>query len=133
MTVLAPCMECGEPTEGSRCEEHSRVDIKGSARERGYDARHDALSRRARRLQPFCTDCATPDDLQLHHKPQAWERRAAGQVIRLVDVEVLCGECNRGRGPARGRHPSRTRSGPPLQSKFAIQTPPQYSDQRKRS
>lgn len=134
MTVLAPCIECGEPTMGSRCSEHARPDAKGSPRGRGYDARHDALSRRARRAQPFCTECGTPEDLQLHHTPEAWERKAAGKVIRLVDVVVLCGEHNRDAGPARGRGrtPERGRPGPPTQAKFATQTPSQHSDQRKR-
>jgi 5-methylcytosine-specific restriction enzyme A len=60
------------------------------------------LSRRARRLQPFCTDCGSTEDLQTDHTPEAWKRKAAGKPLRLADVEVVCGPCNRARGAARG-------------------------------
>lgn len=126
-TLRRPCLECGEPTSGSRCPEHARVDAKLSARERGYDTTHDKLSRQARKLQPFCTDCGRQDDLQLHHLPIAWERKGQGKRIRLVDVEVLCGPCNRGRGPARGRTPSPSRPGPVPQSNTALHTPGGYA------
>lgn len=127
--MLRPCLVCGEPTSGSRCVEHARVDVKASARDRGYDTAHDKLSRQARQLQPFCTDCGRSDDLQLHHLPIAWERKGQGKRIRLVDVEVLCGPCNRGRGPARtsrGSTPSPPPSGPVPQSNTALHTPRGY-------
>lgn len=104
--MLRPCIDCGKPGDGPRCPQHApAASGKPSARARGYDAAHDRLSRRARRLQPCCADCGRPDDLQLHHKPEAWQRKAAGKIIRLQDVEVLCGDCNRRRGPARGLTP----------------------------
>lgn len=124
-TVLRPCLECGEPTRSTRCTEHAAPDRKLSARARGYDTAHDKLSRLARKLQPFCLDCGRPDDLQLHHLPIAWERKEAGQRIRLVDVEVLCGQCNRDRGPARtrGGTPTRPSPGPVTQPNTALHTP----------
>lgn len=125
--TLRPCLDCGEPSQGSRCPEHAGLERKATARERGYDARHDALSRRARRLQPFCTDCGTAEDLQLHHLPIAWERKAAGKVIRLVDVVVLCGEHNRDAGPARGGTPHPRRPGPALQPGTPLHTPRGYA------
>ena len=127
--TLSPCLECGEPTDGPRCPDHTidRTDDKASARDRGYDTAWDRLSKRARRLQPWCTDCGATDDLQLDHLPQAWERKAAGLPIRLTDVEVCCGSCNRARGAARGPQtggitppaPPRT---PPLEAKFENHT-----------
>lgn len=50
---------------------------------RGKDARlatetgceHVQLSRRARRLQPFCTDCGSTDELQLDHMAHLGARR----------------------------------------------------------
>jgi len=33
-----------------------------SARELGYDAQWDRLSKRARRMQPFCIDCGSTED-----------------------------------------------------------------------
>src|SRR4051794_25224178 len=99
--TLRPCLDCGEPSTGPRCTEHTS-DHKPTAHARGYDARWTRLSKRARRLQPFCTDCGSTEDLQTDHTPEAWTRRAAGLTIRLADVEVVCGECNRRRGAARG-------------------------------
>src|SRR5215203_1387778 len=102
--TMKPCADCGALTEGhgSRCADCCEPAPKPSARARGYDAAHDRLSKRARKLQPFCLDCGSRDDLQLHHKPEAWQRKEAGKIIRLEDTEVLCGDCNRKRGPARG-------------------------------
>lgn len=100
--MLRPCIECGEPTNGSRCDAHARNwRPKGSYRKLGYDAAWDRLSRRARRLQPWCSDCGATEDLQGDHSPEAWVRKAAGKPIRLQDIDVVCGPCNRRRGPAR--------------------------------
>lgn len=121
--TLRPCLVCGEPTERTRCPEH-HVDPKPSARARGYSAAWDRLSRRARKLQPFCTDCGRTDDLQTDHTPQAWARHDAGKVIRLTDVAVVCGDCNRKRGAARvglttrGDAPPRAEAGPAGEAKF---------------
>lgn len=45
-------------------------------------------------MQPFCTTCRHPgsadNPLTLDHKPEAWQRRAAGKVIRLQDTSVEC-------------------------------------------
>ena len=117
---MKPCIECGTPSPESRCDEHQLKDTRDK-RERGYDWHWDQLSRRARRLQPFCTDCGRTDNLQLDHLPSAWERKAKGLRIRLgVDAEVVCGPCNVDRGSARpgsaradqGGHPEPTRSRP---------------------
>lgn len=108
--TLRPCIVCGLPTQTGRCAAHSVVAArtgKLSARARGYDAAWDRLSRRARRMQPFCEDCGATTNLQCDHTPQAWARRAAGQKIRLQDVAVRCGDCNIKRGAARGN--ARTR------------------------
>lgn len=99
--TLRPCLVCSEPTEGPRCPEHT-LDTKPSARARGYDAQWHKLSRRARRLQPFCSSCGAVDDLQADHTPEAWARKASGKTIRLQDIDVVCGPCNRARGAARG-------------------------------
>ena len=78
--TLRPCVVCGEPTTRGRCPQH-----------RGYDAAWDRLSRKARRLQPFCSDCGAVEDLQTDHTPEAWTRKVAGKTIRLQDVDVVCG------------------------------------------
>lgn len=104
--TLTTCLDCGQPCNGPRCTEHTT-----DATARGYDANWKRLSKRARRLQPFCTDCGTTEDLQADHSPEAWARKAAGKPIRLQDIAVRCGPCNRAAGAARG--PSATRGGTP--------------------
>ena len=54
--TLRCCLKCGEPTTGPRCPEHT-TDAKGTATARGYNSSWDRLSKRARRLQPFCSLC----------------------------------------------------------------------------
>lgn len=98
--TLRPCIVCGEVASGPRCDVHTAR--KPAAAARGYDANWTRLSKRARRLQPFCTDCGSAEDLQADHTPEAWTRKAEGKAIRLADVCVVCGPCNRRRGAARG-------------------------------
>lgn len=85
-----PCLDCGAPSASTRC--------TGC---RGYDSEWERLSRKARKLQPFCSDCGATENLQADHSPEAWARRAAGKPIRLKDVDVVCGPCNTDRGQAR--------------------------------
>ena len=75
---------------------------RGTSTERGYDAAWRRLSRRARHIQPWCSDCGSPDDLTADHSPAAWQRRDAGKRIRLEDIDVVCRPCNQNRGAARG-------------------------------
>jgi 5-methylcytosine-specific restriction protein A len=98
--TLSPCLVCGEPCPGPRCPEHRLRPVQ-SPTEKGYDWTWTKLSRRARRMQPFCEECGATTDLQADHLPQAWERKAAGLLVRLCDVRVLCGPCNRAAGQAR--------------------------------
>lgn len=105
--TLSPCLECGEPADTTRCSEcaseHRRAqhDRKSPPAARGYDAAWNRLSMRARRLQPFCSDCGATTDLQADHSPEAWERKAAGLPLRLRDIDVVCGYHNRQRGAQR--------------------------------
>lgn len=125
---MRPCLVCGDPSEDTRCPDHAPASWShrvGSARARGYSTAWDKLSRRARKLQPFCTDCGSTDDLQLDHTEWTWQRIDAGKVVRLKDTGgVVCGPCNRARGAARGRadtqggYPAERTSGPPSKAKF---------------
>ena len=72
--TLRPCLICGQPAARPRCPEHT-VDTKPTAHARGYDAAWQRLSKRARRLQPFCTDCGSTEDLQCDHTPMGTQVR----------------------------------------------------------
>ncbi|ROR53278.1 hypothetical protein EDD41_0413 [Luteococcus japonicus] len=99
--MLKPCAVCGELSEQSRCPEHQPKKAKVRT---DIDKYHwKQLSRRARRMQPFCLLCGTTDNLQADHSPRAWARSIAGLPIRLVDVNVLCGPCNSGAGSSQPR------------------------------
>lgn len=103
MSLLKPCVECGELTEDARCSEHAPQPVdRASTAGRGYDSRWRRLSERARRQQPWCSDCGARDDLTTDHTPRAWARVEAGLPIRLQDVVVVCRGCNSRRGAARG-------------------------------
>ena len=105
--TLRPCIDCGEPAEAARCPEHQRAAVPAkSPRRLGYDAAWDRLSRRARKLQPFCLWCGTTEDLTTDHTPEAWRRKEAGLPIRLQDVRVLCRADNARAGSARGPAPT---------------------------
>jgi len=104
VTLMKPCLVCGEVSEGRRCPAHTPSATalrRSSAQERGYDAEWQRLSRRARRLQPWCSDCGTEEGLTADHLPSAWDRKARGLVLRLEDVDVVCGPCNVRRGSSR--------------------------------
>lgn len=105
MVMNRPCLSCGTPTPGTYCDECRPPDTRpahATRAESGYDSAWDRLSARARRLQPFCLDCGTTEDLTADHLPIAWERKAAGLAVRLADIEVVCRSCNTKRGAARG-------------------------------
>lgn len=106
---MKPCLRCGEPSPESYCSEHAPErdrtfdQPKTSSTSRGYGTTWRKLSERARRIQPWCSDCGTQDDLTTDHSPEAWERYNAGKAIRLRDVDVLCRSCNASKGRARPR------------------------------
>lgn len=119
MALAKPCADCGTLTHnGTRCEactrnkDHRRAKertptAKTSAHSRGYTSRWQRLSKQARQLQPFCSDCGATTDLQADHTPEAWQRHNQGLEVRLKDIDVVCGDCNRRRGAARGEHVTR--------------------------
>lgn len=116
--TMRTCLDCGTPCHGPRCADH---DTKGTATQRGYDAAWDRLSRRARRLQPWCTDCGSTERLEGDHSPEAWAAKAAGKPIKLTMIDVVCGRCNIARGAARG--PSTRGMTPPSTSSRPLASP----------
>ena len=115
--LWSTCSDCGRPYQRERttgyCDEcrpaRQRTARRlvsearrGTDKERGYGAAWRRLSRRARRLQPWCSDCGRTDHLTADHSPEAWWRVALGKPVRLEDIDVVCRWCNADRGPARG-------------------------------
>lgn len=134
--MLKTCATCGELSDQSYCPAHqpkrkdTRVKDKLAA---GYDYQWSKLSRRARRLQPFCTDCGTPKDLTADHTPEAWKRKEQGKPIRLQDIEVVCRSCNSKRGAARGKNArSHSKQLTPLDDTNPHATPKRLLDSRTR-
>lgn len=119
--TMRPCLDCGEVTDtGTRCSACRPPDHELSPHQRGYDAAWRRLSRRARRLQPFCSDCGAVDDLTTDHSPEAWKRHAAGREITLDLVAVVCRSCNGKRGRARPTpgDPGPDGQAPPVKAQF---------------
>src|SRR5699024_2333961 len=95
------CPEC-KPTRERTARRIVSESRRGTAKSRGYDAAWTRLSRRAGRLQAFCSDYGREDDLFTDHSPRVWARREAGLPVRLEDVDVVWIVCNADRGSARG-------------------------------
>lgn len=91
--TLKACATCGELTTSTYCEDHTRRDTRNARRDTGTAAWIN-LSRRARRLQPFCALCGTTESLAADHSPRAWARTNRRLTIRLCDITVLCTLCN---------------------------------------
>lgn len=110
------CPDCGaahaaDDSGNPRCAECRQVENREIERdrlrsqttaERGYGHRWQQLSKRARRLQDFCSDCGSPEDLTVDHSMRAWAAHEAGKTITLDMVDVVCSRCNTERGAARG-------------------------------
>ena len=107
--IRKPCLGCGIPVEGSRCMDCAAEQDRATPRPpRGRNSRRDGyttsweiVSRKARRMQPWCTDCGREENLHADHLPSAWDRYHQGLTIQLVDVEVVCSACNNDRGSSR--------------------------------
>lgn len=85
--MLRPCVGCGEPVDTARCRACIRPRLaRPTTAQRGYGSRWQALSRRARKLQPWCTWCEATTDLTTDHL--SWPAHS------LSDVQVLCRSCN---------------------------------------
>jgi len=75
---------------------HSLADRRPSPTRRGYGSQWAKLSRQARALQPYCSQCGTDYDLTADH---LWP----GKIARdLGDVIVLCRSCNARKGKPGG-------------------------------
>ncbi|GAB3698509.1 hypothetical protein GCM10028815_03100 [Mariniluteicoccus flavus] len=108
--MMKPCLDCGTLSTSARCPAHTDSSRPSTAA--GYDWTWRKLSLRARRIQPWCSDCGTTHDLTADHSPEAWEAKEAGRVITLAMIDVVCRRCNSKRGAARGERPGGERFTP---------------------
>ena len=119
--IQRPCLNCQELTTNStRCDDCRRAhDREAEAvryakhgrrqRREGHDsAAWRRLSKRARKLQPWCNLCGRRADeledyerLELDHLPSAWNKYEHNKPILLTDVQVLCNTCNNKLGSSR--------------------------------
>jgi hypothetical protein len=99
--LLKPCLECGELSPNSRCDDHKLKRAPRptpSRKERNRPAALDQLSTRMRRLSPFCEypGCGASEHLELDHIIPVSE--APELVLEPLNCRVYCRTHNRMRG-----------------------------------
>lgn len=121
------CPQCRRLSDTSPCPSCKRRANRrrGTPASRGYGPDWQVLSRRARRLQPWCTFCGATDDLTVDHVVPLAQ---TGTQVRptLADVQVLCRSCNSTKGASRDGGPTELLA-PPLPGGPAVprRAPPQ--------
>lgn len=96
--TLKPCIGCGTPTRGSRCDDCKPKDTRTDRTHVAWrnDTRWKNLSKRLRKASPFCEWCGTDDQLSVDHiLPDADYPQLAYAV---ENCRVLCKRCNGKRG-----------------------------------
>lgn len=119
--IQRPCLTCGELTTSStRCDDCRRArdreaeavryarDGRRQRREGHESAAWRRLSKKARKMQPWCNLCGRRanelepyERLELDHLPSAWDKYEHNKPILLTDVQVLCNTCNTKIGSSR--------------------------------
>lgn len=99
---MRPCLDCGLPSHESRCPEHTREEAReqqarrDARRDRSHvhtnNARWKNLSKRLRRLSPFCALCSAIDQLQVDHIVRVVDRPE--WAYEEANLRVLCRRCN---------------------------------------
>ncbi len=94
-----PCRQCGELiTAGSYCTEHTPKHSGSpnvSHPAYGNPTRWKRLSKRLRRIQPWCSTCGSTEQLTIDHlTPVA----RGGAPYDLDNLDVLCRPCNSRKG-----------------------------------
>ena len=87
-----PCIECGRPSEGSRCEVHALPDHRKRA---GYGYAWTQLSREIRERFPWCAICGTAGvPLHVDHITP----RSLGGTDHPSNLRPLCSPCHHKHG-----------------------------------
>lgn len=96
--MMRPCLDCGEPTDGPRCPEHTTTDtrVRDKAHVHTNTARWKALSKRLRKLSPFCELCGAIEQLSVDHILPVSE--APELAYAEENCRIACLTCNGRRG-----------------------------------
>src|SRR5258705_6159747 len=96
---MRPCLDCGEPTTGVRCPDHTtRTDTRTNRSHVAYanDARWKAFSKRLRRMVPFCEGCGAVTGLSVDHLLPVSDYPEL--TYAEENCQTLCLPCNGRRG-----------------------------------
>ena len=96
--LARPCHRCGEPTSATYCPDCRPAPAEPTRRLAtfAYDRRWRKLSTRVRKLQPFCLDCGSRDDLTADHIIPVTE--APELAHEPLNIAVRCRPCNSAKG-----------------------------------
>lgn len=93
--TLKPCLSCGTPTTGSRCPDCRPADVRDHIASVN-NGQWQRLSKSARRMQPWCLDCRTTENLCADHIIPV---SVAPELAYSIDnLTVRCSRCNGRRG-----------------------------------
>lgn len=88
--TMTSCLVCGEVSERARCPEHQIVKVKTNTDHVAFanNARWKKLSKKLRKLSPFCELCGTADDLTVDHLVRVTDRPE--WTYEIDNCRVLC-------------------------------------------
>lgn len=95
--LMQPCVECGDLSMKNRCEAHQLPSApKNRDNHVAYAnrSRWKNLSRRLRKMSPFCEMCGAKDDLTVDHIVRVTDRPE--WTFAVDNLRVLCRRCNGG-------------------------------------
>lgn len=97
---LKPCVVCGDISDRSRCPEHRARDTRTNRTHVAWknNAHWKNLSKRLRRLSPFCETCGAIEDLTTDHILPVDAHPEL--VYSEENCRILCRPCNGKRGNA---------------------------------
>lgn len=95
--LMQPCVTCGDLSMKNRCEAHQ---LPSAPKNRSKHVAHanrsrwKNLSRRLRKMSPFCEMCGAKDDLTVDHIVRVTDRPE--WTYEVDNCRVLCRRCNGG-------------------------------------
>lgn len=98
---MRPCLDCGKPGRGSRCErdrlahDNARYALRGTRQQRGLGAEHERQRAEQLRRVPYCEHCGhTGDEANPLTAEHGVARARGGKVV----TRTLCRSDNSSRG-----------------------------------